>query len=269
MPPAKEVPFFTDDQAFSQGLESYLAAHFKNAPETSLWGKATPHYLSDSRASTRIARELPKVKLIAILRDPSERALSHYRMSVRRGIEHRPFDQAVEQQLKHEQLSAARQLPVGRSSETETYLVWGEYGRLLQPYFDKFSPGNILVLFTSELENDPKRTLDKTVAFLQVDTPHASTLLGKRFHEGGSRERLPWVRALAQVNLIRRIWHTVPKRWRSPATYWFHQYNIVKEQDSLANYNPQTIQRLKDHYREDGRRLCRLLNCEIPWASHS
>ena len=266
MPPQKELPFFTDDHAYASGFNMFLENHYKAVPITSQWGKATPHYLSDDRAASRIATLMPEVKLIVILRDPADRALSHYRMSVRRGIEQRSFEEAIQQQLQPESLEESRKLPVGRASETNTYIVWGEYGRLLKPYFDQFGKQKILTLFTKDLECDPENTLDMVCSFLGLDTVRPASL-GKRFHEGGAHERLPWARSLARVHWIRYIWHAVPKRWRSPATYWFHQYNVVKEKDSLSNYDEFLGKDLYRHFHGDAALLKELLGRDLPWEN--
>ena len=264
MPPGKEVPFFTNDEAYASGLDPYLQELFGGAPSHALWGKATPHYLSDQRASERLWATIPRAKLIAILRDPVDRALSHYRMSVRRGIEERTFDQAISDMLDPKALQAARNLPVGRSSEASTYVVWGEYGRLLDAYFSRFPREQILILFTDELASSPKDTCNRMLIFLGV-SPFVPKSLGKRFHEGGTKERFPLVVRLAHEKWIRRLWHAVPLRFRSPMTFWFHQVNIVQEIDTLENYSDQTVKKLQIHYQPDIARLEELIGRKAPW----
>jgi hypothetical protein len=55
---------------------------------------------------------MPEVKLIAILRDPIERCISHYKMSRRRGAERRSLEQAVSELLREDRVAYARRLRV-------------------------------------------------------------------------------------------------------------------------------------------------------------
>ena len=82
----KEVHFFDRTRAYIKGLDSYLSAfpyvnysaeHDSTPP---LFGEATPFYLASSSACRRIARDLPNVKMIILLREPIARAHSEYQM---------------------------------------------------------------------------------------------------------------------------------------------------------------------------------------------
>jgi hypothetical protein len=266
VPPGKEIPFFTDDVAYTAGLDRFLGEFFSGASPEKLWGKATPQYLCDRRASGRIVQLIPNAKLIAILREPASRALSHYRMSVRRGIEKRTFEEAVSGLLSPEALQAARELPTGKDSETSTYVVWGEYGRLLDPYFSKFPKEQIVVLFLDDLEIEPEITVDRVFEFLGVSPFHPPSI-GRRFYEGGTRERFAWPRQLARRIRARKIWHMLPKRLRSQIWFRYQELNVVKEQDSLSSHEQGTVQRLYDHYSSDILHLENMLGRLTPWRT--
>jgi len=268
MPAGKEAPFFTQDELYEKGLNAYLNQYFGSAPSNKLWGKATPHYLNDPRAPERIARLQPDIKIIAILREPAERALSQFRMSVRRGFEHRTFEQAIAEMMKPEELAEARKLPTGPASETRTYIVRGEYGRLLAPYFDIFPHKNILILFTSELESNPSAVLDKLFNFLGVNSFRPASI-GKKFHEGGERERFTFYRHLAKFFIVRTTWKAIPPSIRSRIWFWIHHHNLIKNKDSLENHSPNLTSQLRDHYRDDTAFLEKLIMQEVPWHNQT
>ena len=73
--------------------ENGLASH-----RSMLTGEATPYYFFHPLAPKRIARILPNVKLIVLLRNPIDRAFSHYNHEVRMGTETLSFEEAI----KHE-----------------------------------------------------------------------------------------------------------------------------------------------------------------------
>jgi len=264
VPPGKEVPVFTRDDLSEVDLATYMDEHFGAMPQGDLIGKVTPHYLVDPRVPARIATFAPNAKLVVILRDPVDRAFSHYRMSVRRELETRSFDQAVEDMLRPENLAIARALPAGRSSENLTYVVWGEYGRLLQPYADQIAKGQMLVLYMSDLEADPEATLRKLVGFLGLDYAPVPSL-GQKMHQGGDRERLPVLKILRRVGIARKLWRLVPHRIRSRMLFRFGQWNVVASQGVDGAISPATTARLRAHFAHDGARLTTLSGSTAPW----
>jgi hypothetical protein len=88
----KEVRFF--GAGFDRGLEWY-AKHFAGAGTQPRVGEATPTYLADPQARRRLAATLPEAKLIAILRDPVDRAYSQYWLARSLGTEDRTFEAAI------------------------------------------------------------------------------------------------------------------------------------------------------------------------------
>ncbi|HLC30378.1 MAG TPA: sulfotransferase, partial [Dehalococcoidia bacterium] len=100
LPPIKEINFFSqfspvewpipsiDDENWYRGL-------FADAGDRPAVGDATPTYLYDEGAAQRIFARIPGAKIIILLRDPIDRAYSHYLMAVNKGWEQRPFYQAV------------------------------------------------------------------------------------------------------------------------------------------------------------------------------
>lgn len=264
MPSGKEAPFFTKNIEYAKGLPSYTKTFFLDASPNQLWGTATPHYLSDPRVPERILNTVPEVKLVAILRNPAERALSHYRMSVRRGFEKRSFEDAISEMLGLDSLENARSLPTGYMNEDKTYVVWGEYGRLINNYLKFFARNKILILFTDELAKSPEITIKKILDFLDL-SEHEFSSLGKRFHEGGTSERLPFLKKLKRFDLIRSVWQSLSPNLRSKVMYAVNQLNTVKSSDSLDNYDQTMINQLKTHYLTDIKELEKAIGCSTPW----
>lgn len=62
-------------------------------------GEASPSYLSHAEAPRRIAGQLPEARLIVLLRDPVERAYSHFRMNERVGLERESLEDVFEREL--------------------------------------------------------------------------------------------------------------------------------------------------------------------------
>src|SRR4030066_135636 len=93
----KEVHYFDRRRNYKKG-ELWYRSHFPlrdtiNPGE--LVGEATPAYLFFPDAAKRIQKDLPNAKLICLLRNPTERAISHYFMQVREKQECRPIMEAM------------------------------------------------------------------------------------------------------------------------------------------------------------------------------
>ena len=108
LPPEKEAPFFSEDMRFKKGYLDYFNIFFKSASASALIGKVTPIYMMHPEVPSRIKQICPDVKMIAILRDPIERAYSHYHMAVRLKKETRTFEEAILYQLYEKRLEKAR-----------------------------------------------------------------------------------------------------------------------------------------------------------------
>ena len=89
MPLAKEAPFFDRGDYGKAAWKAFSEEHFAICGDR-LRGKASPQYMADPRVPGRIAALMPHTKLIAILRDPVDRAYSHYQMARRRETWKRP-----------------------------------------------------------------------------------------------------------------------------------------------------------------------------------
>jgi hypothetical protein len=227
---------------------------------------------------SRIRGACPEARLIAILRDPVARARSQYRMLRLKEREHRSFDAAIEEQLRPQALAESRARP---DAMHESYVVLGEYGRLLAGYLDVFPREQLLVLFHEDLERDPAAVCRRAFAFLGVDPSFRPPNLGRRYNEGAGRRRLSWLdpvewqRATARSAALRGIWRTLPRSSRRLVLRRFDRaawrlFLWNRAADGGARPEPgsageETLARLRAHYRKDGQRLSTLLGASPPW----
>jgi sulfotransferase family protein len=269
VPESKEAPFFSHDAQYLRGLEWHRARHFAAAPPGALLGTVTPHYMMGTpdapvgRIAARIHKALPDVRLIALLRDPVERALSQYRMSVRRGLETRSFAGAVQELLEPDRLLEGR----SRANETNSYIVQGEYGRVLDAYLQHFPRDQLLVLLTDDLDRRPAEVVKTAFAFLGVDDTFVPPNLGAHEFRGGLIPRLDRA-AETELHdwLGEHVWPKLPNAAaeRRAFRFWFKTWNVVP--DAAPPISPATRRVLERHYRRDASRL-RKLGVQAPWAA--
>lgn len=94
IPFVKEIGFFSNERKFRKGVQWYLK-HFSDAEPHQIVGEVSPQYMAHPAAPGRIHSLFPDTRLIAVLRNPIDRAHSAYRMAVRRGGEKRAVEEAL------------------------------------------------------------------------------------------------------------------------------------------------------------------------------
>jgi len=136
-------------------------ALFVAAPAGTLRGESTPLYLYDRDAMARIRAAIPDVKLIAIIRDPVERAHSNWTHLWSAGLE--PVGDFV-QACAEEQ----RRIDAGWASFWH-YTGLSRYGEQLEHLFSLFPREQVLVIRYRHLVDEPAKTLDEICTFLGVE----------------------------------------------------------------------------------------------------
>ena len=167
----KETHFFDDDAQFepqsktNQPDYTHYHAHFKPAPSQTLLGESTPIYMYWNNCIQRIHTYNPAMKLIIILRNPIERAYSHWNMETARGNESEPFLDAI----KREQDQRIGQDT--NQSRITSYLDRGNYAKQLNRIWSIFPKHQTHILKTESLRDHPSQTMSSIFTFL--DLPNA------------------------------------------------------------------------------------------------
>lgn len=166
----KEIHYFS--QHFTKGLDWYLQ-HFPERAANKISGEASPFYLFHPHSAERIASELPDIKIIILLRNPVERAISHYHQQARRHHEKLPMLEAFRQEPARidkawHKLLAGQQIS-GMKIQQCSYLKRGEYLEQLQRYEKQFPAHRIFIIESAEFFEHPHETLGKVFQFLAVD----------------------------------------------------------------------------------------------------
>lgn len=156
----KELSYFNSSQSFwrkdlvgttkySPDLKGYRE-HFSHCVGGKVYGEVTPEYIHSPEVPERLKKHFPHVKLIAILRDPTERLFSHYMYTKLKGVYAVPsFEEVVEQEKE--------------------FVDAGMYFKHLQNYLAHFPKEQLLVLFYDDIEKRPKELLKEVFSFVGVD----------------------------------------------------------------------------------------------------
>jgi hypothetical protein len=179
----EEVHFF--DNHFLRGLDWYQG-HFPTRARAALTerrhgramigGEATPYYMAHPLAIPRLAQTLPSSRLIVVLRDPVDRAYSHYQHEVALGAETLSFAEALDREDERLAGEVDRILadPAYYSFAYQqfSYVTRGRYADQLERVWSCFSEEHVFVIHSRDLGRDTDRTYGRVLAFLDLP-PHS------------------------------------------------------------------------------------------------
>jgi hypothetical protein len=151
-------------------------AQFEGARPGQAAGEATPLYFYVPGVPEQIRARLPDVRLIAILRNPAERAYSLYQKYVRDGLETRSFEQAVQDELEGR---------AHRLSVLGHYVDIGYYHRHLSRFLRSFPRAQLGLFIYDDLQAAPADFMRSMFEFIGVD-PVFATDTSVRFNRSGA-----------------------------------------------------------------------------------
>jgi len=130
-------------------------------------GEDTPFYFWDKKSIDRIKKEIPKIKLIILLRNPIDRAYSNYQLGVRSGSESLSFEDAIKKEIELlEKNDDIENDDIEKFLRPRSYIAKGLYYNQIKNWFKIFSKDQIIVLTTENLARNPHKTLEKVFNFL-------------------------------------------------------------------------------------------------------
>lgn len=190
----KELDFFSYPNVWGRG-PAWYRAQFAAAGDR-LAGEASPSYLGCEPAPARMAAAVPDARLVALLRDPVERAVSHYLWRRNWGAERRPLPLALEQEIS--------------GVDVVGYLHDGRYVRHLRRYAEHFPREALLVLSFESLRDRPEQAFAAACRHLGLAPRPVPASVGTAYNPT-SRVRPVWLwKALGRWRGRRREWSSLP-----------------------------------------------------------
>ncbi|MFN8591506.1 MAG: sulfotransferase [Thermomicrobiales bacterium] len=168
LPETKEIHYLTDRHA--RGEDWYRGQFPARLPAGYLTGEATPYALFHPLAPRRLAQTAPDAKLIVLLRNPVERAYSHYLMERQRGDEPLDFAAALDAEATRLAGEEARLVTdpayASRPHKHFSYQARGDYTHQLRRWFATFPQEQMLILRSEDLYARTADTFTTVTAFL-------------------------------------------------------------------------------------------------------
>lgn len=175
---------------------------FANAGQQQVIGEASVSYLYYPGTAAHIKNLIPRAKIIIILRNPTDRAFSHYLMDKRLGYIRASFEDVI---YKNESLKNI-------FLYYQQYVDLGFYFDQVNRYLQSFSSKQVKVFLFEELSQDISCIIKSTLQFLRVSDQYVPEV-HKRFNIHAEPKNA-WVRFLYPVSLLRRTFNRLlPPKW--------------------------------------------------------
>ncbi|MBT8254154.1 MAG: sulfotransferase [Flavobacteriaceae bacterium] len=157
LPDLKETHFFRDEDKFKLGLDHYFKFYFTDFTGT-VSGEIDPEYSFFESCASRLKESFSELKVIFILRNPVDRAYSHYMMTRRRGLEDLTFNEAVKKESKR--------LIDNYSKIHFSYIARGQYLQQIERFEELFGKKNMRIYLFEDLVNETDKTIQDLTEFI-------------------------------------------------------------------------------------------------------
>ena len=247
--PVKELHFFIalEGDFFSTKGVPWYASYYKSARTDQARGDIATLYLREDYVPQRIQQVLPQCKMLAIFRNPIERAYSHYCMLLGQGDVTYSFDDLV--------------LQSGHKQDYHQILQTGLYAEQLERYFTLFPQEQFLWIFLEDIKRQPARVLRNVFDFIGVDAAFEPSVTKNKTNAAAysrspllyqlsykiahflSCNQLDWVkRSIQNTKLYDRLW------------------NLNRVERAKPPFPDESWTALAEYYRADIGKLSTLLN---------
>jgi hypothetical protein len=225
----KELNFFIEKDGWEKGQEWY-EKQFERTGDAVAIGEASPNYSKYPLfpgVPGRIAKVIPDVRLIYIVRQPIERFRSGYLDEVYRGRQRNPIETVL--------------------ATNPGYLAASRYAMQIEQYLEHFPREQLLVIVSEDLKRSRAATMALVHAFLGVEDIPPPTLEEEFNKTTGKQVPRPLARTVRRLPGGRAFARLVPRP--------VQRLGSTRLDTSLADISPAFEERLRDLLRDDVRRL--------------
>lgn len=229
-----EVDYFS--YYYNKGQDWYLD-HFKSNHQHKITVDITPSYLTDGTTPERIFKFNPESIIVLVVRNPIDRAYSHYCMHYRAGIVSANVDEEI--------------------NEESRYLQDGLYFKYVKAYEKWFPKEQIVILSYDKLYSDPRKYFNDFCNTVSIDNNFIPTLLDKKYHARKGKPKRQYLyktliniyRFFAKKPHFKQITSLFDSYRKSKHINIVHQ--LVKSEDQFPAMSPHKRQELQRWFKQD------------------
>jgi hypothetical protein len=238
MPAHKEPEFFSDETVWKKGVSWYESLFNGRSTEKAVGEASTGYakYPAFPYAAERIAKLLPDVKLIYVIRSPIERIYSHYVHNYYAGREMRNLNEAV--------------------LEDEHYIQVSRYYMQIEHYLKYFPRENLKVVILDDLKTEPLAVMQDIYQFLGVDSSFIPKTINEKKHQSKNKQG----RENSLMKKIKKLpfYHSISSRLSEQTKSWLNPFlrKYVQVPEKLSG---ETRERLVEKLKQDVEQLSEYL----------
>ncbi len=226
--------------------KKYLAL-FKNVKDENAIGECSTSYLWDSQSCNLIHKTIPNARIVIILRDPIQRAFSHYLMRVGGGQD-LSFSEVIRLVLKSPNYDYY----------TTIIVNGGFYFEQVKRYVETFGPNQLKVIIFEEFIKDPKKSVRELLKFLDIKSEPPEDV--QTVHNEYTEPRGKIITSLLQNPTVRRIGQQIPESIYEPFVK-----KVIGKKSTKPKISLEDRVVLEDLYKKDIEKLKIILGRELPW----
>lgn len=197
----KQMHFF--DNHYEKGV-SWYRAHFPSYlykyyfthihKQEFITGEATPYYIFHPLAARRTAKFLPKAKFILLIRNPVDRAYSHYHHELRKGTETLSFEEAIAKEPQR--LAGEREKMLADDNyysfnyQRYSYLSRGHYAEQLTEWFNYFPREQFFIVKSEDMHRNTVEIVKQIFDFLKLPPFPEFSLDKDQYYNVGKYEKM-------------------------------------------------------------------------------
>jgi len=253
MSPVKEPEFFSPNCSTNNGLipivnkKDYLVL-FKKVKDEHAIGEASTCYLEDPDSAKLIHKEVSDARIIILIRDPLDRAYSHYLIQLRNNIEKKSFHESIINILKkYDPLTSNH------------YLHAGLYSEQILRYINTFGKKNVKIIIFEEFIQNESNTVREVLSFLGINYEFNFD------SDTHNTFNLPKGKLANKVLHSKTIKKIVGKIIPTDSRQLLKEKLLLQTKKPLMKEEDKKI--LKNFYKDDVKKLKNILERELPWEN--
>ena len=246
----KEPDFFSDREIQEQGLYygnsrintlSKYNSLFSSWTDESIIGEASVSYLFYPDVPERIKLYNENSKIIIMLRDPIERAFSHYLMDYRLGLTSDTFEEEFDKK---------------NTLNFQQYFLLGNYFHQVKRYLDIFGKENVHIIWYSDFKENTANELNKVISFLEINTDFRVDF--NKVHNSFSMPKNNFIRKIYSI-----VWLRKTLSFLLPENLLIYIKTVLFNKVNKPKLSERTRELLYEYYLPDIQSLEKLLSVNL------
>lgn len=254
----KDYHYFTVQKLQDIGYDFIEKALIKEQKEKAkVYMQGGVNYIFQDDAPKAIATFDPNMRLVLILRNPVDRAISAYRYFKQLGQEELSFEKAIHREHNNELLYHAERM-------NYTYIEHGFYYKQIMNYLNYFEKDQLKVILFEDLKDSPEKVCRELFSFLGIATNYIPNF---KIKNTSGKALIPGINKLffgsgKITTLIRGLAKVIPFRLRVLFVNWVREFNksTKKSDHENLNFDRETLNK---YYVQDVKKLSDLLGIDL------